>query len=224
MGQDCAGLMEDWVHFAVNRASPAVNTVHCGPGPSGQVWYLSGNNPSANTEQLSCTVPSDAAIVFPLFLGFALACPEAYGEYDCEYSTDASMLTYVNEMISQQVAFDVALDGVPLEHPPEEYFCAGTVVDFIYDPSQNSRLTVPANSIGPGLPPEDFDCTAPWEEPNDCDVPAGPRNSAWAAYLFRIQPLTQGQYSLRYSGCRGVTDPLCVDLTWHITVVPRDEL
>lgn len=225
-GHTCEALLADWANWAIHRPPIEEGPDFCAEGPTGDVWFLAVE-PGPTSQERSCTLPDDVSIFFLKSFSSAFACPEPFpepiNESECAYSTDASMLSFVTENLSAPQTYEVELDGASPEGALEEYTCV-TPFDMTYDPAHESRYFVHEDEFEPGVPFIDFDCTAPWEAGNICGVPAGPRRAVFGGRYYAIHPLKPGQYTLRYGGCIGTTDPVCADYTFHLTVVPRAEL
>jgi hypothetical protein len=193
-------LAANWLEWAISipkSTNPIIDPTgaYAAMGQSGKVWFLAGTTGNAPAVTRTITVPSGAALFFPIVNYFWLNTPE-YGDPPWSPDVEAWVRAYLAGFVDTYQNLSLTIDGKPV--PNVETLRVASTVGSCTPPANDNIFGVP-------LDPTPHECVG---------------DGFWAL----LPPLSVGKHTIRFTGGFTQPVPFTVDVKYEITVQPRQKV
>jgi hypothetical protein len=191
-------LAANWMEWAISipaSTNPIIDTTggYAALGQSGKVWFLAGTGGGPAVTR-SITVPSGAALFFPIVNSYWLNAPEA-GDVAWSPDQEAWVRDSLASIVDTYQGLSLTIDGKAV--PNVETLRVASTVGSCTPPADD-------NIFGVLLEPEPHPCVA---------------DGFWAL----LPPLSVGKHTIRFTGGLAAI-AFSLDVRYDITVRPRQKV
>ena len=194
-------LAANWLEWAISipaSTNPILDPTgaYAAVGQSGKVWFLAGTTGSSPAVTRTITVPSGAALFFPIVNYFWLNTPEGTPP-DPPWSPEweAEVRAFLASLVDTYQGLSLTIDGKAV--PNVETLRVASTVGSCTPPANDNIFGVP-------LDPTPHECVG---------------DGFWAL----LPPLSVGKHTIRFTGGFTSPEPFTVDVKYEITVKPRQK-